>query len=68
MRSLCSYVTQDDSALLLYLMVRETLRFTAGLRLPRWMSGEKVKRVENALLKDCADVLVGDELEPSVCL
>ena len=32
------------------------------------MSGKKVKRVENALLKDCADVLVGDELEPSVCL
>jgi len=66
-RSLCSYVTQDDGALLSYLTVRETLRFAAGLRLPRWMSKEeKVKRAEDVLLKmglkDCADVLVGSEL------
>ena len=66
-QSLCSYVTQDDSALLPYLTVRETLRFAAGLRLPKWMSkGEKVKRAEDVLLKmglkDCADVLVGNEL------
>ena len=40
----------------------------AGLRLPQWMHKEKAKRVENVLLKDCADVLVGDELEPGVCL
>ena len=66
-RSLCSYVTQDDSALLPYLTVRETLRFAAGLRLPRWMSKEeKLKRAEDVLLKmglkDCADILVGNEL------
>ena len=66
-RSLCSYVTQDDGALLPYLTVRETLRFAAGLRLPRSMSKEeKVKRAEDVLLKmglkDCADVLVGSEL------
>ena len=66
-RSLCSYVTQDDGALLPYLTVRETLRFAAGLRLPRSMSKEeKVKRAEDVLLKmglkDCADVLVGNEL------
>ena len=66
-RSLCSYVTQGDSALLPYLTVRETLRFAAGLRLPKWMSKEeKMKRAEDVLLKmglkDCADVLVGDEL------
>jgi ABC-type lipoprotein export system ATPase subunit len=65
--SLCSYVTQDDTALLSYLTVRETLRFAAGLRLPRWMSKEeKVKRAEDVLLKmglkDCAEVLVGNEL------
>ena len=65
-RSLCSYVTQDDSALLPYLTVRETLRFAAGLRLPKWMSKEeKAKRAEDVMLKmvlkDCADVLVGDE-------
>jgi ABC-type multidrug transport system ATPase subunit len=66
-RSLCSYVTQDDAALLPYLTVRETLRFAAGLRLPKWMSkGEKMQRAEDVLLKmglkDCADVLVGNEL------
>ena len=65
-RSLCSYVTQDDSALLPYLTVRETLRFAAGLRLPKWISKEeKAKRAEDVMLKmglkDCADVLVGDE-------
>ena len=66
-RSLCSYVTQGDGGLLPYLTVRETLRFAAGLRLPRWMSKEeKVKRADDVLLKmglkDCADVLVGSEL------
>ena len=66
-RSLCSYVTQDDSALLPYLTVGETSRFAAGLRLPRWMSKEeKMKRAEDVMLKmglkDCADVLVGNEL------
>lgn len=65
--SLCSYVTQDDTSLLPYLTVRETLRFAAGLRLPRWMSEEeKAKRAEDVLLKmglkDCAEVLVGNEL------
>lgn len=66
-QSLCSYVMQDDSALLPYLTVRETLRFAAGLRLPKWMSNqEKTRRAEDVLLKmglkDCADVLVGNEL------
>ncbi|KAF3908799.1 hypothetical protein ABW21_db0207627 [Orbilia brochopaga] len=65
-RSLCSYVTQDDDALLPSLTVRETLRFAAGLRLPKWMSKmEKVQRAEDILLKmglkDCADTLVGSE-------
>ena len=51
-RSLCSYVTQDDSALLPYLTVRETLGFAAGLRLPKWMSKEeKAKRAEDVMLK-----------------
>ena len=66
-RSLCSYVTQDDNALLPYLTVRETLRFAAGLRLPGWMSKEeKARRAEDVMLKmglkDCADVLIGHEL------
>ncbi|WZH42346.1 P-loop containing nucleoside triphosphate hydrolase protein [Fusarium acuminatum] len=66
-RSVCSYVCQDDDALLPSLTVRETLRFAAGLRLPSFMSKEeKNRRAEDVLLKmglkDCADNLVGGEL------
>ncbi|KAI2627787.1 P-loop containing nucleoside triphosphate hydrolase protein [Hypoxylon sp. NC1633] len=66
-RSIVSYVCQDDDALLPSLTVRETLRFAAGLRLPKWMSkSEKHQRAEEVLvkmgLKDCADNLVGNEL------
>ncbi|KAF8460995.1 P-loop containing nucleoside triphosphate hydrolase protein [Kalaharituber pfeilii] len=65
-RSLCSYVTQDDDALLPSLTVRETLSFAAGLRLPKWMSAEeKRRRAEDVLLKlglkDCADNMIGSE-------
>jgi ABC-type multidrug transport system ATPase subunit/ABC-type multidrug transport system permease subunit len=63
-RSVCSYVCQDDDALLPSLTVRETLRFSAGLRLPSFMTTEeKNRRAEDVLLKlglkDCADNLVG---------
>ncbi|ROW07281.1 hypothetical protein VMCG_03955 [Cytospora schulzeri] len=66
-RSVCSYVCQDDDALLPSLTVRETLRFAAGLRLPSFMSKEdKHRRAEEVLLKmglkDCAHNLVGNEL------
>jgi ABC-type multidrug transport system ATPase subunit len=66
-RSVCSYVCQDDDALLPSLTVRETLRFSAGLRLPSHMSKEeKNRRAEEVLLKiglkDCADNLIGSEL------
>lgn len=66
-RSVCSYVCQDDDALLPSLTVRETLRFAAGLRLPSFMSKvEKNRRAEEVLLKmglkDCADNLIGNEL------
>ena len=66
-RSVCSYVCQDDDALLPSLTVRETLRFSAGLRLPSFMSKEeKNRRAEDVLLKmglkDCADNLIGNEL------
>lgn len=66
-RSVCSYVCQDDDALLPSLTVRETLRFAAGLRLPSFMSKEeKHRRAEEVLLKmglkDCADNLIGNEL------
>jgi len=66
-RSICSYVCQDDDALLPSLTVRETLRFAAGLRLPSWISKEeKHRRADSVLLKmglrDCADNLIGSEL------
>jgi ABC-type multidrug transport system ATPase subunit len=66
-RSIVSYVTQDDDALLPALTVRETLRFAAGLRLPSWMSAdEKIRRAEEVLLKmglkDCANNVIGNEL------
>jgi ABC-type multidrug transport system ATPase subunit len=65
--SICSFVTQDDDALLASLTVRETLRYAAGLRLPKWMSAEqKARKAEEILLKmglkDCADNLVGNDL------
>ncbi|OQD76189.1 hypothetical protein PENDEC_c005G06482 [Penicillium decumbens] len=66
-RSVTSFVTQDDDALMPSLTVRESLRFAAGLRLPKWMSGEeKNRRAEDILykmgLKECADNLIGSEL------
>lgn len=66
-RSVNSYVTQDDDALMPSLTVRESLRFAAGLRLPTWMSrDEKNRRAEEILykmgLKECAGNLIGSEL------
>jgi len=66
-RSVNSFVTQDDDALMPSLTVRESLRFAAGLRLPSWMSREdKNRRAEEILfkmgLKECADNLIGSEL------
>lgn len=65
-RSVVSYVCQDDDALLSSLTVRETLRFSAGLRLPSWMSkAEKDQRAEEVLLKmglkECANILIGND-------
>ncbi|KAF9889185.1 hypothetical protein FE257_007674 [Aspergillus nanangensis] len=66
-RSVTSFVTQDDDALMPSLTVRESLRFAAGLRLPSWMSREeKNRRAEEILLKmglkECADNLIGSAL------
>lgn len=66
-RSICSYVSQNDNALLPSLTVRETLHFAAALRLPSFMSkAEKHQRAEEILtrmgLKDCANNLIGNEL------
>ena len=70
-RSVVSYVSQDDDALLPYLTVRETLHFAAGLRLPTWMSKrDKIRRAEAVMLKlalsGCADNLIGNELKKGI--
>lgn len=70
-RSITSYVSQDDNALLTTLTVRETLHFAAGLRLPSWMSKEeKIRRAESVLLRlnlrDCADNLIGDDKKKGI--
>lgn len=72
-RSVVSYVCQDDDGLLPSLTVRETLRFSAGLRLPSFMTKEeKTRKAEEVLmkmgLKDCADNLIGGELVKGKCL
>ncbi|KAK0495490.1 P-loop containing nucleoside triphosphate hydrolase protein [Armillaria luteobubalina] len=64
-RSLCSYVTQDDTSLLPYLTVRKTLEFAAALRLPSLMSKEQKRQKADEVMKkmgltDCADTLVGN--------
>ncbi|KAI9806378.1 MAG: hypothetical protein M1825_006493 [Sarcosagium campestre] len=64
--SICSYVTQDDDALLPSLTVRETLQFAAVLRLPRWMTrAEKRRRADDVILqlglKDCANTMIGSD-------
>ncbi|CAG7925873.1 unnamed protein product [Penicillium olsonii] len=66
-RSVTSFVTQDDDALMPSLTVRESLRYAAGLRLPGWMSREeKNRRAEEILykmgLKECADNFIGSTL------
>ncbi|KAL8801012.1 MAG: hypothetical protein Q9182_004756 [Xanthomendoza sp. 2 TL-2023] len=66
-RSVCSYVCQDDDALFPCLTVRENLRFAAALRLPTYFSKlQKRQRADSILIKmglrDCADNLVGDDL------
>ncbi|KAI9730845.1 MAG: hypothetical protein M1834_005563 [Cirrosporium novae-zelandiae] len=70
-RSVSSFVTQDDDALMPLLTVRETLHFAAGLRLPSWMSKEeKSRRAEDILLKmglkDCADNIIGSEFKKGI--
>lgn len=64
--SLCSFVTQEDDGLLPSLTVRETLRYSAYLRLPSHLSQAQKRQIaDNVILKMglkyCADTLVGGE-------
>lgn len=67
----CSYVTQEDDGLLPALTVRETLFFSACLRLPATMTYEEKRTKSNDImlkmgLKDCADVIIGDEMRKGI--
>eukprot|EP00245_Coleochaete_scutata_P004280 TRINITY_DN16642_c0_g1_i1.p1 TRINITY_DN16642_c0_g1~~TRINITY_DN16642_c0_g1_i1.p1 ORF type:complete len:645 (+),score=134.10 TRINITY_DN16642_c0_g1_i1:25-1935(+) len=64
-RRLSGYVMQDDQLFPL-LTVKETLMFSARLRLPQSMShAEKAQRVESLVeelgLKNCTDTVIGDD-------
>lgn len=66
LKSICSYVTQDDDGLLPTLTVRETLNFAADLRLPSALSkAQRRARVAEVIAKmgltECADTLIGSE-------
>lgn len=67
-RPVCSYVIQEDNHLLSSLTVRETLRYTARLRLSKssYTVAEQQAIVNDIILKmglkDCANTLVGNEL------
>lgn len=65
-RRVSGYVMQDD-ALYPVLTVRETLMFSARLRLPStWTDDQRMARVEIILaelgLQPCADLVIGDDL------
>lgn len=60
-----SYVRQDDSFLLSHLTVRETLQFTAELRMdPSISKADKYAKVEDIIdligLRECADTIIGN--------
>lgn len=70
-RSICSYVIQDDFQLLPYLTVRENLHFAAQLRLPMHLTRrQKINKAESVLIKlglrDCADNIVGSEFKKGI--
>lgn len=63
-RSVASFVEQDDDHLIPTLTVSETLNYAAVLRLPSWMPNhQKIQTAESVItqlnLKDCASTLVG---------
>ncbi len=71
-RSTTSYLTQGTSqGLFPSLTVRETLQYAAALRLPSSFSDlEKSQRADQIMwklgLKDCADVMIGDEFSKGI--
>ena len=63
-RSVISYVEQDDEHLIPTLTVRETLHYAASLRLPLWMSSQQKKERAQSImtmlnLQNCADTIIG---------
>lgn len=70
-RSLTSFVVQDDDALVATLTVRETLQFAARIRLPKWMSKEeKAAKADEVIiklgLKAVANNIIGDAMTKGI--
>lgn len=70
-RSLCSYVSQDDNNLLPSLTVKETLQFAAKLRLSKTMSLELINRTVDEIiskmgLRDCQNTPIGSDLKKGI--
>ncbi|ANZ76983.1 BA75_04310T0 [Komagataella pastoris] len=67
LKKLCSYVLQNDSALIPTLTVRETVHFQAQLRLPKEkkIDGGIDRIIDDLLLKfgllDCQNIPIGDD-------
>lgn len=64
------FVTQDD-VLFPHLTVRETLTFSAFLRLPKQLTREhKTERVEDVMmqlgLQKCSDTVIGNQFIPGI--
>ena len=71
LKSIISFVPQDDDGLMPALTVRETLRYAAGIRLPPYMSKEeKVQRAEDLIIQmglgHCADHFVGGKSKKGI--
>ena len=70
-RSVTAFVVQDDSALMPSLTVKETLHFSALIRLPKWMSRqEKLRKADDVMLKlglrDVANNVIGSDVKKGI--
>lgn len=71
LRSVAAFVVQDDDALMASLTVKETLHFSALIRLPEWMSKEeKIRKADEVMVKlglrDVANNVIGNDLKKGI--
>ena len=71
LRSVAAFVVQDDDALMPSLTVKETLHFSALIRLPSWMTRqEKIQKADAVMIKlglrDVANNVIGNEFKKGI--